>query len=197
MHSETKLPEGTRAIFRMNDILDRTEQQMAMLGRMLETISDLACDNRSVAEGTDMPIEVKKKATDSVERILHQIDNIIEDMPRWGSAQSDIEKHHEKLMKAAAELHQASAFKAQMECLPSSRHPIHLHEYAEGRWGAYLIQHGEARLMGSGSSAQEALHDFDRNFVEGEETLKKARQPKKSKPKSSNGPKNNKSAGPA
>ena len=165
-----------------------------MLGRMLNTVAELAGDNKSISEGTDMPADVKKKASDSVERLLHQIDNVVEDMPRWSSAASRMEQHYETLLNATAELQKASAFEAQIKCLPSSRHSVHLHESEEGLWGAYLVQNGAATLVGSGSSPQDALHSFDRNFVGGE---KKPRQRKNKRVRSGDGPKDIQSTGPA
>lgn len=198
--SEVQTPEGSKAVVQIENLLERTERQLTMLGRMLNTVSELAEDNKSLSEGTERPPELKKKAEDSALRILHQIDNLIEDMPRWGSAPSAMEKHYTDLLKATAEMQRAKAFEAQIKSLPSSRHPLHLHEYSEGRWGAYLVQHGEARLLGSGRSPQEAINAFDRNFIEPEEAEKvenKPRQTKKKPLKSKDGPKNIQSTGAA
>ena len=198
MDSKTQLLDGTRVQIEMNNLLERTERQFSMLGRMLGAVSELTKDNKALSEGTEAPAEVKKKAADSTERILHQIDNIVEDMARWGNNASVLEKHYDELIKATVEVQKAAAFEAQVKCLPSSRHQVHLHEYAKGRWGAYLVQSGEARLMGSGTSPQGALADFDQTFIEGEKTRgKKARRAIKKAPKLNNGSKNNQSAGPA
>lgn len=192
-YAEAQTPDGSKVAVAIHNALERTERQLSMLGRMLNTVAELASDNKSPTEGREVPLELRKKAEDSAIRLLHQIDNLTEDMQRWQGGPTPLEKQYEGLLEATAELQKASAFEAQIKCLPSARYGAHLHEYAEGRWGAYLVQRGEAKLLGSGSTPQEAVNAFDRAFVKGDSVEKKARRARKKLVSSKSGPKNRES----
>jgi hypothetical protein len=187
------VPSGKTPVgIRIENLLEKTGSQLEMLCETLNQVQRIASEPRGVAEGYEHPEELRKKAADSAIRILHQIDNIVEDMPRWGNQASQLEKHYTAMIRASAEAQDAVAFKAQMDSLPHARVNVHLHQSEEGRWGAYLVQNGGATLMGSGSSPQLALNDFDLNFIDGEKVTKKskkkARQTKKTLPSKVDGP---------
>lgn len=173
--------------------LEKTERQLALLCRTFGSVAQYAGDSKSM-EGMDVPVELQKKATDTCIKALYQIDNLLDDMPRWSIGHSVVEKHYAHLLEHAANLQEAQAMKARLETLPSSRLPVHLHEYSEGRWGAYLVQHGKAVLVGSGPTINDALNDFNLKALEGE---KPSRQRKKKAPRKLDGPKDQPSTGPA
>lgn len=188
-----QVPSGKTPVgLRIENLIEKTGTQLEMLCETLNRVQQIASEPRSVSEGYEHPEDLRKKAADSAIRILHQIDNIVEDMPRWGSQPSKLEQHYADMIAASAEAQEAVAFKAQMDSLPHARVNVHLHEVSKGRWGAYLVQNGSATLMGAGTSPQLALNDFDLNFIEGEEALKKpkkkARHAKKKLPSKGDGP---------
>jgi hypothetical protein len=169
--------DKTPAKLRIENLLEKTGAQLSMLCETLIRVQQIASEPRSVSEGYEHPEELRKKASDTSIRILHQIDNLVEDMPRWGSAPSALEKHYTEMIEAAAESQQAAAFKAQLDSLPHARCNVHLRQNSDGLWEAYLVQSGAAVRMGVGESPQLALNDFDLNFIEGEK--QKAAAPKK------------------
>jgi hypothetical protein len=177
------VPSGkTPVSLRIENLLEKTGAQLGILCDTLNRVQQICSEPRGVAEGYEHPEELRKKAADTSIRILHQIDNIVEDMPRWGNAPSALEKHYTAMIHASAEAQQAVAFKAQMDSLPHARFNVHLHE-AEGKWGAYLVQNGGATLLGAGVTPQLALNDFDMNFIEGAEAQKKPRKKTRRAPK--------------
>lgn len=95
------------------NLVERTHAQLGMLCRTLDQIRELASDSKSPSEGC-WPAALKEKATDSVVRVLHQIDNIVEDMPRWVNAPTVLEKHYSDLLKHTAEHQQGR------RCAPKS-----------------------------------------------------------------------------
>lgn len=171
-----QIPSGKTPVgLRIENLLEKTGTQLEMLCETLYRVQQIASEPRSVSEGYEHPEELRKKASDSAIRILHQIDNIVEDMPRWGNQQSALEKHYTAMIHASAEAQQAVAFKAQMDSLPHARFNVHLREVG-GNWGAYLVQNGAATLIGAGRTPQLALNDFDMNFIEGAEAQEKPRK---------------------
>lgn len=190
--------DGPRPLFQIPSLLERTGQQLAILRGVLEDVAALAGEDRIGSDGgVDLPEDLQTKAADSAVRILHQIDNIVEDMVRWDSGKSVVEKQYEELLKAAAEQKQAEAFNEKLNALPSSRLPIHLHQYAEGRWGAYLVQNGAASLVASSNSIQGALDEFNRVALLGDFQQEKAGHAEPKPSRSKRGPKGKKSSGPA
>lgn len=183
--NDIKLPDDSRASLHVPNILEKTNSQLGMLCNTLQALSEFAAEPHGLGESsaTTFSADVRAKAGDSAVRIMHQIDNVVEDMIRWGTAASQLEASYGKLLSSSIELQKAQAFKTQMESLPSSRLPVHLHEYAEGRWGAYLVQNGTAKLIGAGTSIQDALNDFNMKAIEGEkvESPKAAVKAKKKK----------------
>ena len=179
---------------RFDNVLDKTEKHLAMLCRAFGSIAQYSGESKAL-DGMEIPEELKKKATDSCVQLLHQVDNVVNDMARWTLAPSVVEKHYAEALRHAAALTEAQTMQARIATLPSSRLPMHLHQYAEGRWGAYLVQNGAATLIGSGKTIQDAINDFDMNVLEAPE--KTSRQPRKKRAKKVDGPKSNEGAGPA
>lgn len=182
-HATHNIPDGdskTPVTVSIENILERTKAQLSMLQSALSLTADIAVESKSPTEGEEVPKELRDKASDSSIRILHQIDNIVEDMQRWGNVTSQIEKSYVKLIGAAAETQEALAIKAKLDTLPHARHDVHLRESEPGLWEAYLVQHGQAVKMGHGPTAQDALTEFDRLFLVGEQE-KKAVGPKQKK----------------
>lgn len=202
-HAEAKLEdEGNnprRVSTTIENTLEKTERQVQILCRALGTVAEYAGDTKSPTDGIDTPKELQEKATDTCVRLLHQLDNLVEDMARWTAAPSVLEKTYAGLLKASAERQEADCMNARISSMPSSRLPVHLHKYAQGQWGAYLVQNGAATLVGKGPTIQDALNDFNLVALKGEQKLleKKARQPKKKKAKKANGPTSHKSPGPS
>lgn len=206
-HAEAKLDPNEenprRAAYNIENTLEKTERQVSILCRALNTVAEFACEAKSPTEGTDVPKEMQAKATDTCMRLLHQLDNLVEDMPRWSALPSVLEKNYAALLKASADRQEADTMNARIESMPSSRLPVHLHEYAQGQWGCYLVQNGAAVLIGRGPTIQDAINDFNmialKGEAEGDQKFleEKPRQPKKKKAKKVDGPKSNQSPEPS
>ena len=184
-----------RVQMNLESALEKTERQVAVLCRAFGSVAQYAGDSKSM-EGMDVPVELREKAVDTCIQTLHQLDNVLNDMARWSLEPSVVEKNYARLLATAGDLQEAQAMHARISTLPSSRLPVHLHEYAPGQWGAYLLQNGAAVLLGRGRSIQEALNDFDVKALKGE-VEKKTRRARKKPAKKLDGPKSDQSAGPA
>lgn len=203
-HAEAKLDNDgdgpqRRLAAHMENTLEKTERQVQMLCRTFSTVAEFTGDTKSPTEGTETPRELQEKATKTCVLLLHQLDNIVEDMARWTAQPSVLEKNYAALLKASAERQEADCMNARIASMPSSRLPVHLHEYAQGQWGAYLLQNGSAVLIGKGPTIQDALNDFNMIALKGEQKLleEKPRQPKKKKATKANGPTSKKSPEPS
>jgi len=174
----TNLPgDRVPAVLRIENTVEKTRSQLGMLLDALYRVSNVASTPRSLTEGYENTPELIAKASDSSIRILHQIDNLIEDMSRWSSAPSPIEQHYANMVEKSAKLQEAVLLKQQIDTLPHARFNAHLYQNTEGEWGAYLIQGDRALQMGKGQTAQEALNNFDLAFIRGEAPMPPAPKP--------------------
>lgn len=184
---------GKLAAFQSPSDLEKTQIQLSSLLTCVQALKDFTIHHESSGESSLPGSSVTKKvdadllaaANKTTIMLLHQIDNIVEDMSRWNLAEGALERAHVELLQANAKLMQLGAEEVALRQRPSGRINPSLVSHG-GQWLALLPDSGDP--LGSGPSPQAALDDFDKNFLRiynnAKQRLTKAvRKPRKENPK--------------
>lgn len=165
MNSQVKTDGGTLNAS-LPDRLEKTDRQLSILMRTFGGL-DRVLSSSDRPEFEVYPDAVVEKASKTAELILSQVDNIIEDMVRWGLESSPLEASYSKCLDKASELADANATLVKMNSLPHVRYGATLHRVGLNEWVAVMGSGETQQVLGKGPTAQAALNSFDMSFLNG------------------------------
>ena len=156
-------PDGTPsrsvgAIYHSFDALERTGAQIGLLRSVLDTAGQFVFDSKSPVEGREVNPEVAKQAAKTAELAFLQLNNILDDQPRWLSGGGDSESAAKALLEAEkARIHSEVAM--QREVL----RPFHMlkAKLYKTRGGQILATTDTQSVYAFGNTAEEAVNKFD------------------------------------
>lgn len=151
------------SVFHSLDPLERTSVQIKQLRAMAEIAGPFVAQTRNPVEGADVHPDVYKKAADTVVMILHQIDTLVNDQPRWAASGGESEEAAKKMLEAE---HQRAV--AETERNREAVRPFFFLKAKLFRTpgGAFLAINDTESVHAHGATAEEAVRNFDQAFFE-------------------------------
>lgn len=172
-------------------LIERTERQVDMLLSIVDGLENCSFKGREGSDETrwsDCSPELMAKATQTTINALSQLDNIIDDMSRWNADGGLLEQSYGRYLESAAKLSEVNLLNAQQSTRPHARYGCSLVRIDLNDWVAVLGAGTKEQVMGRGPTAYDALHDFDKKFLQGfdpSSKIERLQYPTKSKPKTS------------
>lgn len=155
---------STRAQFHSLPLLEKTAGQISLLRSVVDSASSVLSPSRSPFDGAppeEFDAESRAAARKTLILAFHQIDNIIDDQFRWGSAPAPIENEAMRLLKAEAEKVSADAAVRATLTQPFFLLQARLHRSASGR---VMATDSTGAIIGWGDTPKQAIDAFNTAF---------------------------------
>lgn len=143
--------------------LERTSVQIQLLLAIAENARAYLAESKNLSDGYEIDPEAKAAASRTAVHAFAQLDNIIDDQPRWGREDTDTEKDARELLQAETERVKANAKLTQRMSQPFIFLQAQLHRTSTGK---ILATTAEGGVHAFGNTAEEAVTNFNRAFVE-------------------------------
>ena len=148
--------------------LETTERQLVILTGVINRLEDVMVKKTSLGEGSvEFPEELVKKATDVSIQALHQVEEIMNDMCRWNLQTTPMEDLYRRYLGRAVDIQEAQLTHAKVSCFPHMLHNAEVYQVADTEWVATLGTGKNEYVLGRGTTAYDALRDFDHKFLNG------------------------------
>lgn len=151
------------SVFHSLDPLERTSVQINQLRSLAEIVAPIAGEAKSPTDGAEFHTELRDKATDTMMQVLHQIDNIVNDQPRWISAGGESETEAKKLLEAERQRAETETVRNHEVVRPFFLLKANLFRTPGG---AFLAINPTESVHAHGATAEEAARNFDQAFYE-------------------------------
>lgn len=160
-------PAGpARAQFHSLPLVEKTAAQVSILRSIVDAASGVLSPPRHQFDGTpseEFDAESKAAAKKTLVLAFHQLDNVIDDQSRWGSAPAALEAEAMGLLKAEREKVAADAHFRQTLAQPFFLLQARLYRAATGR---VMATDATGALTGWGDTPKAAIEAFNAAFDE-------------------------------
>jgi len=153
-----------RAQFHSLPLLEKTAGQISLLRSVVDSASSVLSPSRSAFDGApaeEFDAESRAAARKTLILAFHQIDNIIDDQSRWGSAPAPLEGEAMRLLKAEADKVSADAAMRATLTQPFFLLQARLHRSASGR---VMATDSTGAVIGWGDTPKQAIEAFNAAF---------------------------------
>jgi hypothetical protein len=152
---------GVGAIYHSLDPLERTGAQIGLLRSVIDTAGQFVFDSKNPVEGREANAEVAKQAAKTLGMALAQLDNIIDDQPRWMSGGGESERASKALMEA-----EKSRIDSEVRLQKEALRPFHMlrAKLYKTRTGQILATNESESVYAFGNTAEEAVNKFDEAY---------------------------------
>jgi len=155
--------ENTMSVFHSLNPVEKTAAQVGVLLRVVETCKAFLMEGKSPSDGYTVDPDTIAAARSTVESTMHQLRNLIDDMPRWSRDADDNETEAKKLLEANRKKAEAEAYARTQLTRPFFLLRARIIALPDGR---FVAINQEQSVRGVGATAAEAADAFDFAFFE-------------------------------